>query len=227
MQKIFFAPSTSGVVIATAVAVTAAFVGFNMWQQSKTLPVVSEGFGGVAVGSGNPDCLRTSSEAAKIVDFFIGRDSKVEDGADDLRELTLILSKLACFKKDLMGVAAVVEGTRYQPFSTSHDIEPVAETTARCFAKTIPPRDLDISFDKWSTRGHNLLRRLCTAYNVAPKELAMLKSTFDALIADVKDVAKKVCFLGVPVMNGKEQGRVTAGYEPPGLIDLGPYKGYY
>jgi hypothetical protein len=227
MQKVFFAPSTSGVVIATVLAITASFVGFSMWKQSQTLPIISEGFGGVAVGSGNPDCLRTSAEAATIADFFIGRESQVEDGADNLKELTLILSKLACFKKDLMSVSGVVESTRYQPFATNHDLEPVAETTARCFAKTVPPRDLDLSFDKWSARGNDLLRRLCTAYKVSPTELAMLKKTFGILIADVKDVATKVCFVGEAIINGKTQGRTTAGYEPPGLIDLGPYKGRY
>ena len=75
-QKIFLGPSTSGVVIASVIAGVAAFVGYNMWLQSKTMPIASgftEGFGGVAVGSGIPDCLRTSSEGAQIAGFFAGR----------------------------------------------------------------------------------------------------------------------------------------------------------
>jgi hypothetical protein len=227
MQKVFLGATTSGVVIATVIAVTAAFVGFSMWNDANTLPVVSEGFGGVAVGSGNPDCLRTSSEGSQIADFFQGRESKAEEGADDLRELLLVLSKLACFKKDLMGAAGVVESTRYQPFATAHDIEAVAETTARCFAKTIPPRDLDIIFEKWEERGKKLLRRLCTAYDVSQKDHKMLLGKFNAMLDDVKDVAKKVCFVGEAIINGKGQGRTTSGYEPPSLIDLGEYKGRY
>lgn len=227
MQKVFLGPTTSGVVIATVIAVTAAFVGFSMWTQSQTLPFVSEGFGGVAVGAGNPDCLRTSSEGSQIADFFQSRESQVEEGADDLRELLLILSKLACFKKDLIGAAGVVESTRYQPFATAHDIEAVAETTARCFAKTIPPRDLDISFEKWEDRGKKLLRRLCTAYDVSQKDHKMLLGIFNAMLDDVKDVAKKACFVGEAIINGKGQGRMTTGFEPPSLIDLGPYKGRY
>lgn len=249
-QKIFLGPSTSGVVIATVIAGVAAFVGYNMWLQSKTMPAVSgftggflntrltadgflntrltaEGFGGVAVGSGIPDCLRTSSEGAQIAGFFTGRSSTVEEGADDLRELLLVLGKLSCFKKDLMGVGGIIEATRYQPYSTAHDIESVAETTARCFAKTIPPRDLEIIFDKWSSRGAMLIRRLCTAYETKPQEFEMLKSMFDNMIKDVKDVAGKSCFVGTPMINGKEQGRDVKGYQPNDLVDLGPYKGRY
>jgi len=229
-QKIFLGPSTSGVVIASVIAGVAAFVGYNMWLQSKTMPIASgftEGFGGVAVGSGIPDCLRTSSEGAQIAGFFAGRSSSVEEGADDLRELLLLLGKLSCFKKDLMGVGGVIEATRYQPYSTAHDIESVAETTARCFAKTIPPRDLEIIFDKWSSRGAMLIRRLCTAYETKPQEFEMLKSMFENMIKDVKDVAGKSCFVGTPIINGKEQGRDVKGYQPDDLVDLGPYKGRY
>jgi len=229
-QKIFLGPSTSGVVIASVIAGVAAFVGYNMWLQSKTMPIASgftEGFGGVAVGSGIPDCLRTSSEGAQIAGFFTGRSSTVEEGADDLRELLLLLGKLSCFKKDLMGVAGVIEATRYQPYSTAHDIESVAETTARCFAKTIPPRDLEIIFDKWSSRGAMLIRRLCTAYETKPQEFEMLKNMFENMIKDVKDVAGKSCFTGTPIINGKEQGRDVKGYQPNDLVDLGPYKGRY
>ena len=227
MQKFSLGSTNSVAVVAGLVTAVAAAVGFTMWAKSQTMPVVEEGFGGVAVGSGMPDCLRASSEGAAIAGFFTGRTSIVEEGEDDLRELLLLLSKLSCFKKDLMGVAGVVDATRRQPYSTAHDIEAIAETTARCFAKTIPPRDLDISFDKWESRGSMLLRRLCTAYEVSDKDNGMLKGNFAAMIADVKDVAKGVCFVGIPIIGGKQQGRVTQGYEPPELGELGEYKGRY
>lgn len=236
VQKIFLGPSTSNVVIATVVTFVAAFVGYNMWIMSKTMPVASgfenkkrveEGFGGVAVGSGMPDCVRSSAEGGQIADFFMSRESSAEEGVDDLRELLVLLGKLSCFKKDLMGAAGVVEATRYQPYSTAHDIEPVAETTARCFAKTIPPRDLAISFDKWSSRGAKLLRRLCTAYDASPEQFAKLTTTFGTMVADVKDVAEKACHAGTPMINGKPQGRDVQGYQPDEAVDMGPYKGRY
>ena len=236
VQKIFLGPSTSNVVIATVITFVAAFVGYNMWIMSKTMPVssgfenkkrVEEGFGGVAVGSGMPDCVRSSAEGGQLADFFMSRESSAEEGADDLREFLILLGKLSCFKKDLMGAAGVVEATRYQPYSTAHDIEPVAETTARCFAKTSPPRDLEISFDKWSGRGAQLLRRLCTAYDASPEQFAKLNATLAAMLADVKDVAVKSCFAGTALINGKEQGREVQGRLPDEAVDLGPYKGRY
>jgi len=227
VQKIFLGPSASNVVIAGAITAVAAYVGYNMWTLSKTMPQPVEGFGGVAAGSGMPDCIRTSSEGGKIAEFFLSSVSDVEEGADDLRELLLLLGKLSCFKKDLMGAAGVVDATRRQPYSTAHDIEPIAETTARCFAKTIPPRDLDISFDKWSSRGVMLLRRLCTAYSAKPEQFDMLKGTFAAMLKDVKDVADKSCLSGTPMIAGQQQGRDVHGYQPNEAVDLGPYKGRY
>jgi hypothetical protein len=227
--KIFLGPSVSGPLIAGFLAVTATAIGYTMWLKSNTLPAlpVKEGFGGVAVGSGVPDCLRASSEGAQIAGFFAGKTASLEEGSDDLRELMLLLSKLACLKKDLLAVGGVIEATRYQAYATSHDIEPVAETTARCFAKTMPPRDLDIIFEKWEQRGNILLRRLCSSYDVTPDVNNKLKKWFAAMIIDVKDIATGACFVGTPIINGKTQGRTTSGYEPPELIDLGPYKGRY
>ena len=99
--------------------------------------------------------------------MFAERISGFEEGPEDFKELTLLLSQLSCFKKDLMGVAKQIEATRYQPFATQLDMEPIAETTGRCFAKTIPPRDLELAFEKWSKRGNFLITRLCTSANLS------------------------------------------------------------
>lgn len=231
VKKFLLGGESSNYLTAAIITFVAIFVGYVMWTQSDTMPVsnfqVQEGFGGVAVGSGLPDCLRTSSEAAQVADFFLQRETVVEEGKDDLRELLLLLSKLACFKKDLMSTAGLVESTRYQAYSTAHDIEPIAETTSRCLAKTIPPRDLELAFDKWASRGGKLLQRLCTAYGVSPSENEKVKKTFSELLADVKDVASNVCFVGEPLIAGKKFERGAQSYEPTTLADLGAYKGYY
>jgi len=223
-RKIFLSPSSSNVVTAAVIAVVATFVGYSMWSNAKSMPRVVEKFGGVAKGSGQPDCLRTSAEAGQIVDFFAQRKNTTDEGEDDLRELTLILSKLSCLKKDLLSVSGIVEATRYQKYSTAHDLEPVAETTARCLAKTIPPRDLDLSFEKWAQRGKTLLDRLCTSYNATSAEHADLLKKFKVVVDDVTDIAKGACF--VTVEKG-DKSRSIPGYETPDLVDLGPYKGYY
>jgi hypothetical protein len=218
---------STNAIIAIVAALVATYIAALVYGGSLTTPKAAEGFGGVAVGSGVPDCLRTSSELAKVVDFFLSKSSSTEEGADDLREFILLSSKLACFKKDLIGVAGVVEATRYQPYSTAHDIEPVAETTSRCFAKTIPPRDLNLIVDKWGTRGEKLIGRLCTSYDVSPSDVKELLKTFKDGLNDVNDVAKQVCFSGSPMIAGVAQVRMPSGYESPNLVDLGPYKGYY
>ena len=116
---------------------------------------------------------------------------KTDDGPGDLREIQLILSKISCLKRDLLGNSKVVQATRYQPFSTSHDLEPVAETAARCFSKTIPQRDLQIAIDKWGTRGTFLIKRLCTDEQLTQTEEKEAIRLFGAAIQDVSDIAVK------------------------------------
>lgn len=186
----------------------------------------AEGFyGGVAVGAGVPDCLRTSSEAAQLHSLFASKVHGVEEGPDDLRELTLLLSQLSCFKKDLMGTAKQVEATRYQPFETQLDMEPISETTARCFAKTIPPRDLDLIFDKWQKRGHFLIVRLCTAVNLTEPEVKQADMLFETFLNDLKEIAATNCLQGTPTINAQTQPREAVAYNPG--VEGREYSGYY
>jgi hypothetical protein len=211
---------------AAAAAPVGVASGFTSGGSPKK---ATEGFyAGPARGSGEPDCLRTSSEAAKLYDLLASKVSTTEEGPDDLRELKVLLSKLACFKRDLMGTAGVVEATRYQPFSTSHDLEPVAETTARCFAKTIPQRDLSLSLDKWGSRGTFLLKRLCTSYSFTDDEEEEAVKLFGEVMADVGEVAMgRCCNAGLPMIAGQTAPRLVAGFEPAGSFELREYKGYY
>jgi hypothetical protein len=159
--------------------------------------------------------------------MFNEKLSTTAEGPEDLAELRLLLSKMACFKKDLIGTANVVEATRYQAYATSTDIEPIAETTSRCFAKTIPVRDLDIILDKWSKRAQTLILRLCTSMNMNELQLSSAESLLNALVKDVGDVAHSVCLAGTPTIGGQPVGRELSGVEPPSLQELRPYKGYY
>ena len=181
-------------------------------------------FGGVARGAGEPDCLRTLDSAAKVFAAFQGRKSTAEEGAPDLEELKLILSKLACLKKDLMSPSGIVEATRYQPFETAHDREPVAEVTATCLNNTIAPRDLDIIFATWRDRGNKLIRRLCTATNMTEAEAAAVEAQFKAAWSDVYEVAKGRCLLTVDEGKGVA---LVGGIEPVGGLETGPAGLYF
>lgn len=155
-------------------------------------------FGGAVRGTGHPDCLRTLDSAAKVLAAFDKKSiSQVGDGSADYEELSLILSKLACLKKDLMSPSGIVDATRYQPFETAHDREPVAEVCATCLNNTIAPRDLDIVFATWRDRGSMLIRRLCTAANMSQAEVKAAEADFKAAWEDVYSVAKGRCLLTV------------------------------
>jgi hypothetical protein len=193
-------------------------------EQRKKL---EEPFGGAAKGTGSPDCLRTSSEGAALVAMFNDLNSSVEEGSDDLRELTQLVGKLACFKKDLVSPSYIVDATRSQKYATSHDIEPIAETTARCFAKTISPRDLGISLDTWASRGELLVKKLCTAYKLSPVDVEKAQTLFRYIVRDVGDIARGNCLQGEPMIAGKPGPRDTHPHESGDYAMLGEYTGYY
>jgi hypothetical protein len=237
-------------IFALMLAALTAFVGYFWWMSCNTMPegfiysssLMSslmpkaagfqnqvEGFAAPAVvGPGVLNCLQTSKDCAALSDMLHSRHMGTEEGPDDLRELDLILSKISCFKRDLLGAAGVVEATRYQPFSTAHDLEPVAETTARCFARTIPQRDLALGLDKWGSRGTFLLKRLCTAEKLTDDEETDALTLFGDAMRDITDIAMgKCCNSDVGVIAGQPQPRMVGGYETPAVSSLRQYTGYY
>jgi hypothetical protein len=216
----FFTLGFIAVGLGALIAYTSAGACFDGFSGSR------EGFAG-PVRTGGPDCIRSLDDTAKLYDLLHSKSMKTEEGPDDLRELDLILSKLACFKRDLMG-NGVVNATLRQPFSTSHDLEPVAETTTRCFAKTIPQRDLQLALDKWGTRGTFLIKRICTATSLSDVEEKEALRLFGSAMYDVNDVALGVCCNAAnPVIAAAGVGRLPGGFEPPALVSLKEYKGYY
>lgn len=181
-------------------------------------------FGGVVRGSGHPDCLRTLDSAARVLAAFEGKTSSFEEGADDFSELQIILSKLACLKKDLMSPSGIVEATRYQPYATAHDIEPVAEITATCLNHTIPSRDLDIAFGKWRDRGNQLIRRLCTSAGLKEAEVRSVEANFKSAWEDVYQVAKGRCIQTVDEGKGIA---LVGGVSEPGSVEYGAANLYF
>lgn len=224
LQKFTF---SAWAVLAIVIGVTVALLIFATLRGGQSVPRLAEGFGAPVVGAGVPDCLHESNEAAQIISIFLGRVDSVEEGAPDLEELKVLLSKLACMKRDLVGVSQQVNATLYQPFATAHDVEPVAETVGRCFAKTIPERDLEISFDKWKTRGRFLINRLCGAANFDAAQTQQVNALFNTVLVDVYDIAQQRCIPGQPEIMGKATPRDAVAYTPPELKDLREYTGYY
>ena len=220
--------SVSYIFIGFIVALATTVVGYQMWLSSGTMPTaINEGFAGPIHMAGVPDCIQNSDDAALLYTIFSAKASTTEEGADDLRELGVLLGKLACLKRDLMSAGHLVAATRHQPFSTTQDLEPIAETAARCFALTIPARDIDIATDKWQTRGTMLLKRLCTSYSIGPKDQEKSVKLFKNFMEDIKDIMKTVCLKGDAHIAGSPTPRMVSGKEPGENMYFGEYKGYY
>lgn len=213
----------------------AVMVGYMVYLflTVPSYPKKAEGFfGGVARGSGHPDCSRNLDASARVLDTIGGRLSQMgakanssTDTAADYRELQLILSKLGCLKKDIMSPSGIVEATRYQAYETAHDREPVAEVAATCLNRTIPARDLDIVFATWRDRGNILLRRLGVAVHLNEVEMVQVEKDFKTSWNDVYDVAKGRCIKTVD--EGAGLGSGPAPVTPEGVSNLRAYDGYY
>jgi len=228
LKAVKLSPYLTYIIIGLVTALVATTVGYQLWVSADTMPsAYSEGFASAPHIAGLPDCVNASDDSAEIYSMFISKTSTTEEGADDLKELADLLGKLACLKRDLMSPGHLVSATKSSPFSTMQDLEPVAETAARCFAKTIPVRDIEIAVDKWNSRGKMLLNRLCTSFSLPSTAQEKTRSLFKAVIADITDIMKTVCLKGEGTIAGMPTPRMVDGNEPGANSYLGQYKGYY
>ena len=180
-------------------------------------------FGGVARGSGHPDCLRTLPESSELLDIIA-----IASGQADYKELQLILSKLACLKKDLLSPSGIVEATRYQAFETAHDRINVAEVCGMCLNQTISSRDLDIVFATWRDRGKVLLRKLCTEANLTEASVVKTEELYKKAWEDVYDISKSRCLkTDFSIQNGGQTGGDVGAFETENIKNLSVYRNNY
>lgn len=217
--------------LVAVIVLAAALVGFVV-QRVYSLPAyprVDEGFyGGVVRGAGEPDCLRTWSEGARLLEHVDRKSSVLGAGSDesaDRAELGLLLSKMACLKKDLLSPSGIVEATRHQAFETAHDRVAVAELCGMCLQQTISARDLDISLETWRQRGSLLIRRLCTARGMTEAEASEAEALWKAGWEDVEAVATSRCLARIAVP--RQEAREAAPFEAPSLRNLSSYDYLY
>ena len=186
----------------------------------------NEGFyGGVARGTGVPDCLRTLPEASELLGLISGRVSGYpSEGSADYREFVLILSKMACLKKDLLSPSGIVEATRHQAYETSHDRVAVAELCGMCLNQTVGARDLDISFSTWRDRANVLIRKLCTEANLSESDVVKVEKLFTVIYDDVYHLSTSKC-LKTDV--SKQNSGDVSGYLPENLVNRREYEYKY
>ncbi len=217
-------------VIVSAVAMSSFFVWKGNSMPIAKMPEVTmkvaEGFfGGAANGAGEPSCLRTLTDASAVYDELAMRCGGYEQAQKDLAEFRLLISKWACLKKDIMSPSGIVIATRSIPYSTLHDRIPVPDIAGQCNSKTIPARDLAITFNTWSNRAKFLFRRLAAGANITQAEAAKLEGKLLASLQDVYEIAKSECLGAVPA--GKMNPRDAQPYTPDELTEHGMYSGYY
>lgn len=214
------------VLLTILIAGIVLFMSYMITSRWNTIPSGRwEGFQGPSLGVSDISCGQESSHAIAISELFSKKKSTTGSGKEDLAELKLILSKLCCVKHDLVSPSQVISSTLNVPYQNSHDRENPAELVARCFTKSVPIRDLDISFGTWKERGDALLRTLCTSYNLSNAESDRVRNHFTACWMDTFVVAKQVC----TVPEGKESvnPRDLKGLAPESISNHGKYNGYY
>lgn len=195
--------------------------------RSTTMPIITgfrdkkEGF----VSTQTPDCIRSSSEAEELYAMFANRNAQIK--TEDKEEFFELLSHITCLKSDLLATAGLVAKTRERPFLTHLDLEPLAETTARCMAKTIPKRDIELSLSKWSKRGHLLITHLCTVFDMQEHEVVRAESLFESLMRDILSVTTEKCFNGPAIIAELPQVREPHPYVPASLQERADYNGYF
>ena len=212
--------------IALVISLSIALIVNIVVKRSQTLPIVQPFYGGAINGTSNLVCGRMSSEAEKLYSMFLIKNVKnSEQGKDDIRELKMLLSKLCCFKQDLMSPQQTISAVKELGFVTHQDIQPIGDLTGRCFSKTIPERDLSLQIKKWRNIGTELIYRLCTQANLTEGQVKRAEKLFATVLSDVEDVAISKCINTVP----KE---VKSRFDPdPSMTDnvqsLKNYDGLY
>ncbi len=170
--------------------------------------------------SGSNNCLAALPEAEAVYNSFVGKVDGVDSGPDDLQELNEIFTKWGCLKMDLNGGG--VTATRLSPYNTMHDHIPLPDIAGQCSNKSLPLRDLDITFQSWSDRVTLLLRRLCTAANITIEQTTALQTQAMRSWKEVYELAKGTC-----IGSGKMDSSRAVGHEPEALQEQGVYSGYF
>jgi hypothetical protein len=157
-------------------------------------PAETEGFISVPVAEGSvpTNCINSIPELASIIEKIKGAEGAQAQQAqesEDVREFAVLAGKLACMKTDLVSDAAMVRASANQPYVNTHDRQPITETLTQCFSKTMPPRDLELVFDLYLSRGVELIKR----FGAFGLDCASAEGAYRKVVGGIYEIAKGRC----------------------------------
>lgn len=175
-----------------------------------------EGFATVAVDPKRvPECVARSADAQRL----LARVASYPLEDNTAAELRLLVSKLCCMEADIIAPSAGVYRTLNLQFRTSEDMEPPSTIVGRCLRNAVNKRDISLIVEKYTARGHYLIKRLCTG------DVKEALTEFDKVIAHLNFAMTSVCLKEQPVMDRPLGARDMGFWEPDNVADLSQYQG--
>ena len=180
-------------------------------SDSDSGPEGIEGFTTTAVHPTRmPNCVARSTDAQKLLARVAGIHNEAAD------ELRLLVSKLCCMEADIATPSTGKYRTLHSQYRTSHDLEPAATLVGRCLRNAVPKRDVELVIEKFSMRGHVLVKELCSD--------AAAHNELDSVVARLQMAMMSFCLKDSPKMD-RPAGARDLGFWETEAADLPQYQG--
>jgi hypothetical protein len=184
------------------------------YRPASTVESINEHFTTVAVDPRlSPACTARNADAQKL----LARFAEIPESDADASELRLLITKLCCMEADISSPAAGLIRTIPLQFRTSSDMDVASSIVGRCRAGAIQNRDIDLILDKFSARGHELVKKLCTD--------AAATSELDKVLGKLRWAMTSFCLKPTPSMDHPIGARDMGFWEPDSVADLSQYQG--
>lgn len=172
-----------------------------------------------AVAAVNPILMPACTERSVDAQKLLARLTSYPVGNEAADELRLIVSKLCCMEADIATPAAGSYRTLPLQYRTSHDMEPASALVARCLANAMRERDVTLIVDKFTERGHVLLKELLAG------SCTEATAEFDTVVSRLRLAMTNFCLRPQPSMDHPIGARDMGFWEPEETARLDQYKG--
>lgn len=165
-----------------------------------------------------PECVTRSMAAQSLLARISGYPLSHEDAA----ELRQLVSKLCCMEADIAAPSAGVYRTINFQFRTSEDLEPPTTLVGRCLKNAVNKRDVELIIEKFQTRGHVLIKKLCLG---SVEDSQAGAQEYDAVVTRLQIAMMSFCFVKQPSMDKPIGARDMGFWESEEVAELSQYQG--